>query len=441
MAVVKIPSDNVTLTDAQDVTTFLAVRGIEYERWTPTGEVPADAPAEAVLEAYAHQIAGAEAARRVCDGRRDRRQRRHAQPRRHAREVQQGTLARRGRGAVHHRRARPLPCQRRRQRLRARSRAPAISFACRAARITGSICAPRSASAPFACSRIPRAGRRTTPRAASTADSNRSALVLPTSGLLSSRTRRECLRLCAWPPRTSISSCSTSRAQRRPSRSCTTALSVRPSACARVSPRNRRVRRRDSSDRRGSACRASRFRLPACRWKPETGSWQRRAGRRHRQLRPLVDRSRSKSGPLKALQGRIWEEGYATGALQGEVYPDVRDAFVRWTAGGRRIGIFSSGSVLAQRLLFGCSTAGDLSSFLSGYFDTAVGAKGDADSYRRIVAALSVHPSRTLFVSDVVKELDAARDAGLRTLLCVRPPADPAASTHDAVVSFDAIEA
>ena len=154
----------------------------------------------------------------------------------------------------------------------------------------------------------------------------------------------------------------------------------------------------------------------------------------------LMDRDR-KSGPLKALQGRIWEEGYATGALQGEVYPDVRDAFVRWTAGGRRIGIFSSGSVLAQRLLFGCSTAGDLSSFLSGYFDTAVGAKGDADSYRRIVAALSVHPSRTLFVSDVVKELDAARDAGLRTLLCVRPPADPAASTHDAVVSFDAIEA
>jgi enolase-phosphatase E1 len=153
----------------------------------------------------------------------------------------------------------------------------------------------------------------------------------------------------------------------------------------------------------------------------------------------LMDRDR-KSGPLKALQGRIWEEGYVTGALKGEVYPDVRDAFRRWTTSGRRIGIFSSGSVLAQQLLFGRSSAGDLSPFLSGYFDTAVGAKGEPESYRRIVAALSVHPSRTLFVSDVVKELDAARAAGLRTLLCVRPPAPtPAAGSHDIVESFDAI--
>ncbi len=154
-----------------------------------------------------------------------------------------------------------------------------------------------------------------------------------------------------------------------------------------------------------------------------------------------MDRDR-KSGPLKALQGRIWEEGYVSGALEGEVYPDVRDAFVRWTASGRRIGIFSSGSVLAQQLLFGRSSAGDLSAFLSGYFDTAVGAKGEPESYRRIVAALSVQPSRTLFVSDVAKELDAARAAGLRTMLCVRPPAAvPTASAHDIVESFDAIEA
>jgi enolase-phosphatase E1 len=154
----------------------------------------------------------------------------------------------------------------------------------------------------------------------------------------------------------------------------------------------------------------------------------------------LMDRDR-KSGPLKSLQGRIWEEGYVTGALEGEVYPDVRDAFRRWTASGRRIGIFSSGSVLAQQLLFGRSSAGDLSPFLSGYFDTAVGAKGEPESYGRIVLALSVHPARALFVSDVVKELDAARAAGLRTLWCVRPPAPtPAASFHDIVESFDAIE-
>ncbi len=155
----------------------------------------------------------------------------------------------------------------------------------------------------------------------------------------------------------------------------------------------------------------------------------------------LMDRDR-KSGPLKSLQGRIWEQGYATGALKGEVYADVPEAFARWTAAGERIGIYSSGSVLAQKLLFANSTAGDLSRFISGYFDTAVGAKKDAVSYRRIVEALGITASRVLFVSDVVSELDAAREAGLRTMLCVRPPAPPpAAIVHETVQSFAEIEA
>ena len=154
----------------------------------------------------------------------------------------------------------------------------------------------------------------------------------------------------------------------------------------------------------------------------------------------LMDRDR-KSGPLKALQGRIWEQGYATGALKGEVYPDVPGAFARWTAGGVRIGIYSSGSVLAQKLLFANSTAGDLSRFLSGYFDTAVGAKKEAVSYRRIVEALDRAAARVLFVSDVNAELDAAREAGLQTVLAVRPPArPPASSAHGAVESFEEIE-
>jgi enolase-phosphatase E1 len=153
----------------------------------------------------------------------------------------------------------------------------------------------------------------------------------------------------------------------------------------------------------------------------------------------LMDRD-SKSRPLKALQGRIWDHGYATGALQGEVYADVRDALVRWTAAGVRIGIFSSGSVLAQRLLFAHSTAGDLSPFLCRYFDTGVGAKKEADSYRRIAVALAVAPPSALFVSDVAGELDAAREAGLQTRLCVRPPAvTPRSSSHAIVESFDEI--
>ena len=153
----------------------------------------------------------------------------------------------------------------------------------------------------------------------------------------------------------------------------------------------------------------------------------------------LIDRDR-KSGSLKALQGRIWEHGYHDGELKGEVYPDIPEAFARWTADGVRIGIFSSGSVLAQQLLFANSTAGDFSRFLSCYFDTGVGAKGDSGSYRRIVEALGVAAARILFVSDVVMELDAAREAGLRTLLCVRPPAStPTANSHSLVGSFDTI--
>ena len=153
----------------------------------------------------------------------------------------------------------------------------------------------------------------------------------------------------------------------------------------------------------------------------------------------LMDRDR-KSGPLKALQGRIWEQGYRDGELKGEVYPDVPAAFARWTADAVRIGIFSSGSVLAQQLLFANSTAGDLSRFLSCHFDTGVGAKGEPGSYRRIVETIGGAAARILFVSDVAKELDAAREAGLRTLLCVRPPASaPTSSIYELVESFDTI--
>jgi enolase-phosphatase E1 len=156
-------------------------------------------------------------------------------------------------------------------------------------------------------------------------------------------------------------------------------------------------------------------------------------------LKSLMDADR-KSGPLKALQGLIWQEGYATGELRGEVYPDVPNAFAHWTSAGVRVAIFSSGSVLAQQLIFGRSTAGDLTGFLSAYFDTRVGAKGEPDSYRRIAQALGVPAIRVLFLSDVVTELAAARSAGLHTLLVVRPPGSiPDASGFEVVTTFDAI--
>jgi enolase-phosphatase E1 len=152
----------------------------------------------------------------------------------------------------------------------------------------------------------------------------------------------------------------------------------------------------------------------------------------------LMDRDR-KSTALKALQGRIWEEGYQAGHLRGQVYADVPRAFARWRAQGRDVAIFSSGSVLAQKLLFSRSEAGDLMPFLRAYFDTTTGAKGDAESYRKIARALGEEPQAVLFLSDVTAELDAARAAGMATGLCVREGGVPASTDHRMVRSFDEV--
>jgi enolase-phosphatase E1 len=134
----------------------------------------------------------------------------------------------------------------------------------------------------------------------------------------------------------------------------------------------------------------------------------------------LMDRDRKSPG-LKLLQGRIWEEGYRAGKLKGVVFADVAPALRRWTQSGIVTAIYSSGSELAQRLLFGTTADGDLTPFFTRFFDTAVGAKQDADSYRRIARELGTAPDRVLFVSDVVTELDAAHAAGCQTVLCLRP--------------------
>ena len=151
----------------------------------------------------------------------------------------------------------------------------------------------------------------------------------------------------------------------------------------------------------------------------------------------LMDRD-SKCHALKSMQGKIFLQGYQRGELQGEVYPDVPPAFARWTQQGKTICIFSSGSVLAQKLLFSSTPSGDLMRFLRANFDTAVGPKFAAASYAGIAARLALEPCKMLFVSDVEKELDAAREAGMETALSVRPgAAEPVASTHRVVHSFD----
>ena len=114
-----------------------------------------------------------------------------------------------------------------------------------------------------------------------------------------------------------------------------------------------------------------------------------------------MDRDKKSPG-LKALQGLIWQDGYKSGELRGQVYPDVPPALERWRARGLDLHIYSSGSVLAQQLLFGSTDAGDLTRFLTGYFDTAVGPKTSPASYRVISEQIHAVPAEVLFVSDVV---------------------------------------
>jgi enolase-phosphatase E1 len=154
----------------------------------------------------------------------------------------------------------------------------------------------------------------------------------------------------------------------------------------------------------------------------------------------LIARDQKSTG-LKSLQGKIWRQGYLKGSLKSQVYADVPPALERWRAAGLSISIFSSGSVLAQQLLFAHTDAGDLTRFINNYFDTNVGKKGEAESYRRIATTLSLQPNEIIFISDVVSELKAANEAGMKTLLCIRPgnPPQEAAENYQVIHSFDEV--
>ena len=157
------------------------------------------------------------------------------------------------------------------------------------------------------------------------------------------------------------------------------------------------------------------------------------------QLLRWIDEDK-KITPLKALQGMIWEAGYLQGDFSGHVYEDAVRNLRQWREQGIALYVFSSGSVQAQRLIFGYSDFGDLTPLFSGYFDTTIGAKREADAYRRIAAAVAVPPAQILFLSDIKEELDAARAAGLHTVWLVRDCAVDAGAAHAQVRDFNAIQ-
>ena len=153
-----------------------------------------------------------------------------------------------------------------------------------------------------------------------------------------------------------------------------------------------------------------------------------------------IDEDR-KSTALKALQGMIWEDGYVSGNYRAHLYPEVAARLRDWRADGLRLYVYSSGSVPAQKLFFRYSEAGDLSPLFAGYFDTETGPKREAESYRRIAAAIDEQPRHILFLSDIVEEIDAAQAAGFHTAWLVREPLPlPPAPSHPVYRDFDAIK-
>ena len=152
----------------------------------------------------------------------------------------------------------------------------------------------------------------------------------------------------------------------------------------------------------------------------------------------LMDQDR-KSPALKSIQGKIWKEGYENGFLKGELFPDVLPAISRWKSERKRVAIYSSGSVLAQKLLFKYSQNGDISGLIDGYFDTGVGPKKEAESYTIIANRLNLPTGEIVFISDALAECQAAQKAGCQVRYSVRPGNKTEPGPFEQITSFEEI--
>jgi len=145
-----------------------------------------------------------------------------------------------------------------------------------------------------------------------------------------------------------------------------------------------------------------------------------------------------KATSLKTLQGLVWQQGYLSGEIKGHVYPDAVAALQQWQQQGYSLYVYSSGSVQAQKLIFGYSVAGDLTPLFSGYFDTTSGHKREPAAYARIAQTIGLPAEQILFLSDVVEELDAAQTSGMRT--CGLARSQGTLTGHTTVDSFARID-
>lgn len=156
------------------------------------------------------------------------------------------------------------------------------------------------------------------------------------------------------------------------------------------------------------------------------------------QLIQWIDEDK-KITPLKSLQGMIWKAGYESGDFKGHVYPDVEPALRQWHKQDIKLYVYSSGSVAAQKLIFGYSEAGDLTSLFSGYFDTRIGNKRESASYQNILQEINIDANEVLFLSDIEEELDAAKVECINTVQLLRD-SNLTATNHYSVNDFSEID-
>jgi enolase-phosphatase E1 len=154
-----------------------------------------------------------------------------------------------------------------------------------------------------------------------------------------------------------------------------------------------------------------------------------------------------KATALKALQGMIWKAGYEDGSYRAHMYPDVDHQLRKWQEQGIALYVYSSGSIAAQKLFFRHSEAGDLTPLFTDYFDTTSGGKREEASYRCIAQSIGFTESEILFLSDIKEELDAAKSAGMKTMLLDRQHTSPPSiiqstshTSHPCVDSFSEIK-
>lgn len=157
-------------------------------------------------------------------------------------------------------------------------------------------------------------------------------------------------------------------------------------------------------------------------------------------LENWIDEDRKETS-LKALQGLLWEQGYRQRAFEGHVYPDAAEYLRFWHDRGLRLYVYSSGSVQAQKLIFGFSNEGDLTPYFSGYFDTNTGGKREPASYQAILDQLGVDPATVLFLSDIEEELEAAEARGLTTCWLIREGQLPEEAARPVARDFREVDA